>query len=34
MGPGLHHRTFRGLFDFTDIGMTVDEAINTPALAY
>ena len=30
MGSGLHHRTFQGLLNFTEFGMTVDEAINTP----
>ena len=30
IGSGLHHRTFQGLLNFTEFGMTVDEAINTP----
>jgi len=30
MGSGLHQRTFQGLLNFTQYGMTVPEAINTP----
>ena len=32
MGSGLHHRGLQGLFDSTEFGMLVDEAINTPDL--
>ena len=30
MGSGLHHRTFQGLLNVMQHGMTVDDAINTP----
>jgi gamma-glutamyltranspeptidase/glutathione hydrolase len=30
MGSGLHQRTFQGLLNFTQYGMSVTEAINTP----
>lgn len=30
MGSGLHQRTFQGLLNVTQFGMTVDEAINAP----
>ena len=30
MGSGLHHRTFQGLLNVTQFGMTVDQAIDTP----
>lgn len=30
MGAGLHQRTFQALLNFTEFGMTVDEAINAP----
>mgnify|MGYP001171404230 CR=1 FL=1 len=30
MGSGLHHRTFQGLLNVMEYGMTVDEAINSP----
>lgn len=30
MGSGLHQRTFQGLMNFTQYGMTVEEAINAP----
>ena len=32
MGSGLHHRGLQGLFDFTELGMPVDEATNTAGL--
>jgi gamma-glutamyltranspeptidase/glutathione hydrolase len=30
MGAGLHQRTFQGLLNYTQFGMTVEEAINAP----
>jgi len=30
MGSGLHHRTFQGLLNVMEYGMTVDEAIDAP----
>ena len=30
MGSGLHQRTFQGLMNVTQYGMTVEEAVNTP----
>ena len=30
MGSGLHPRTLQGILNFTDFGMSVEEAINTP----
>ena len=34
MGSGLHHRTLQGLLNFTDFGMTVEEAVNAPDFFY
>lgn len=34
MGSGLHQRTFQGLLNVTQFGMTVDEAINVPDFFY
>ncbi len=34
MGSGLHQRTFQGLMNVTQYGMTVDEAVNAPDFFY